>query len=143
MEVKTSYLGNNYWMLDDGRLLNTDRQTIIEAEDVPDFFKFERMVGHYEFVTQKSAFPRKNGTKFVTVDYCEDFFYSKTGKTKYARFLNFDYVSVGSYKPDNGDWIRADYDFEKHEAYLFFMEVNPNYYANLKIIRIKKLKKDE
>lgn len=109
---------------------------LIPIDKAPATFKFDKSCGNFQLCSNRSEFPTKDGTKFVVIDYCEDFFYSKTGKTKYAKFINFEYICEGWNGHDKVDW-----NFERNNAYIMFFQVDYDYPFNLKLIKNKTIKK--
>jgi hypothetical protein len=131
------HVGGNFYMTEDGWLFNTVTQSFFHSDSIPATMKHAKSVGDFPLYMTPSEFPTKEGMKFVTIDYCESYFYSKSGKTKFAKFINFEYVSDGYFGKKE-----YAYAFELHQVYAFFFEVNDNYAYNLKLIKHVKINKD-
>lgn len=110
------HLGGNFWMTDDGWVFNTTTQSYFHSDSLPASMKYPQSVGNHPLYLSSTDFPSIVGTKFATIDYCEDYFYSKSGKTKFAKFLNFDYISNGTVSG-----INYAYNFDLHQVYAFFL----------------------
>lgn len=131
------HLGGNFWMTDDGWVFNTTTQSFFHSADLPATMKYSMSVGNHPLYLSSSDFPTIDGTKFVTIDYCEDYFYSKSGKTQFAKFIGSEYISNGTV----GGKEYA-YNFDIGQVYAFFFEVNLNYPYNLRLIKYTKINKN-
>lgn len=135
-------LGGNFWLLTNGKILNTSSGCTYDSEDIPATMKYEESSGGFPVHRFRNKFPQEIGTKFVTFDFVVDFDYSKSGKTRYVKFENFDSIDLGSIKI-SGKWIpKIDHGFELGCAYVLFLEAHPDYPSGYKIIKKRKLKMD-
>jgi hypothetical protein len=131
------YLGNNWWLVEEGVLFNTANQKLYKGK-IPAYLLHEKTRGDRQVCMTASEFPDKIGTKFVVIDYVEDFFYSKSGKTEYVKFLNLSYINKG-WGEVYGQMQKFSNDFIKGGAYALDLQVDNNYPFNLRIIQYKRL----
>jgi len=124
----TKHLGNGFWKMTDGRVFCTKTQTVIEQNQLP--FRMK-----WNVLDNADPLLMSEGEQFIITEYCEDFYYSKSGKTRYVKFTRFDYISDGWAKVF-GKFKPFSYNFRVGGFYTFFMEYNPAYPFNYKIISI-------
>jgi hypothetical protein len=136
------HLGGNFWRLTDGGIYNTTSNIITSENALPVMMRHEQTAGKLIVYGNRYDFPKEEGTKFVVFDIVTSFGYSKSGKTKYAKFESFDYISVGWAKVGE-KFKEYTYDFQLNCAYAFVLRVNPKHFDGLEILRQIKLEKNE
>lgn len=136
------YLGNNFWLVNNGKaIFHSKKKWLIPIEDVPATMRFEKSIGNHQYCRTKSEFPYTDGTKFVVIDYCEEYFYSSSGKTQYVKFDQFNYINEG-WVEINGKMKKQENDFKLNSVYIMLFQVDPDHPFNLKLIKKKKIEKE-
>lgn len=143
----SKYLGNNYWLLDDGRLLNTARQTLIAAEDVPGVFKYEKTVKGWEVYDGSKFWEMESGRKFVMFDFCENVELGKTKKTTYVEFLKFKTIDITTRKyksiKENNGFHKFRHYFVAKRSYMLACEINHEFPDSIRILKSIELRTNE
>lgn len=130
----SKYLGNNYWLLDDGRLLNTLRSTIID--EPLSIFKYNKSVGNHEVYEDMDFNNMQEGKQFVMFDFCSKV--ERRKATLYVSFLKFNTIDMTNRKFGN-KWVNFNHQFLPERAYVLFCEIDNDYPDRIKIIKIKEL----
>ena len=97
----------------------------------------------YMFQTTYADFLRSEETKGTIAVYVEKVEYR--GKTQYYTFI--DKTSTWSYRKgwlrndNDGEWYEYPYEFQQGKAYMLWVEKNPIYQSEIKIISIEECKR--
>lgn len=130
----SKYLGNNYWLLDDGKLLNTKRGTLIT--NVPAIFKYKKSMGNHEVYENTDFRNMESERQFVMFDFCENIRrHKQTVYVGFSKFQTIDYTN----RKINDQWVKFNHGFIANNAYMLFCEINHQYPDSLKIIKNKRL----
>ena len=118
-----------------GKIYHVESGLLLDKSDLPMTMQYDKSMGKYEYV---DSIPTERGKRFIISDFCLDIYISKSRKTTFAKFENFEYIMKGSYK-EGKNWKAVDYDFKIGSAYLFHFEVNSDYYNNLNLLKMRRL----
>jgi len=129
------YLGNNFWLLEDNKILHTKSNGIYNY--IPAFFdKKHKYIRNYQIYEGSDFIELSEGKRIVIFDFCESI--RKHKKTIYVNFLKFrtydyTYRKYNSIKKNNG-FFKFEYGFKVERPYLLLCKVNHEFPDSLHII---------
>ena len=127
-----------YQRVNSTQWVDTEKQTFftIRKNDIPFFNstadkkKITTTYGVLNVYTYREFMLLPENSIGIIIDFCEH--YEKIKKTIYAKFVDFQYISIGK-RPIKGEWIDFNFDFEPWKAYMMVAVKENDYPAQINI----------